>query len=77
VPLRQIFNKGLAIGAGQCPTNPYNLFPGDENSASRAHPGQIVNHHMPLEAAADASHLFDQRNGEFSKIVLKRKMEPA
>ncbi|MBV9580050.1 MAG: glutathione-independent formaldehyde dehydrogenase [Chloroflexi bacterium] len=71
MPLGQIFNKGLTIGFGQCPVKRYNAYLRDEISAGRAQPGQIVSHHLPLDDAAEAYRHFDQRDGEFTKIVLK------
>ena len=71
LPWAEIFEKGLQIGMGQAPVKNYNEFLRDMIIAGRAKPSQIVSHRLPLESAPDAYHAFDQRGGEYTKVLLK------
>jgi len=56
---------------GQAPVKNYNEFLRDMIIAGRAKPSQIISHRLPLESAPDAYRAFDQRGGEYTKILLK------
>jgi len=71
LPWAEIFEKGLQIGMGQAPVKNYNELLGDMIIAGRAKPSQIISHRLPLESAPDAYRAFDQRGGEYTKILLK------
>lgn len=61
----------LNIGMGQAPVKNYNELLRDMIIAGRAKPSQIVSHRLPLESALGAYQAFDQRGGEYTKVLLK------
>ncbi|MBV9454003.1 MAG: glutathione-independent formaldehyde dehydrogenase [Rubrobacter sp.] len=67
----RFFEKGLAMGTGQCNVKRYNRALRDMIVAGRANPSFVVSQDLPLEEAPDAYHRFDQREEGYSKVVLK------
>jgi glutathione-independent formaldehyde dehydrogenase len=65
------FEKGLAMGTGQCNVKRYNRALRDLIVAGRLRPSFVVSKDLPLDDAPDAYHRFDQREEGYSKIVLK------
>jgi glutathione-independent formaldehyde dehydrogenase len=64
------FEKGIAIGTGQCPVKRYNRELRDLIIRGKAHPGAIVSHELPLEQAPDAFAHFDARDDGWTKVLL-------
>ena len=62
--------KGIAIGAGQCPVKKYNRELRDLIIAGRAQPSFIVSHELPLDEAPNAYERFDAREDGWTKILL-------
>jgi glutathione-independent formaldehyde dehydrogenase len=71
IPWGKIFNKGLRLGMGQAPVKRYNENLRNMIIAGKAKPSQIVTQRLPLEAGPDAYKNFDQRGGDWIKVVLK------
>jgi threonine dehydrogenase-like Zn-dependent dehydrogenase len=69
----EAWNKGLAIGTGQCSVKLYDRYLRDLIAAGRAKPSFIVSHDLPLDEAADAYEKFDARETGWTKVVLKPK----
>lgn len=67
----KFFEKGLAIGTGQCNVKRYNRYLRDLIVAGRATPSLIVSHTPPLEEAPTAYEKFDKRIEGYTKVVLK------
>jgi glutathione-independent formaldehyde dehydrogenase len=67
----RFFEKGLAMGTGQCNVKRYNRDLRDMIVAGRARPSFVVSQDLPLDDAPDAYHRFDQREEGYSKVVLK------
>ncbi|HZC18789.1 MAG TPA: glutathione-independent formaldehyde dehydrogenase [Rubrobacteraceae bacterium] len=67
----RFFEKGLAIGTGQCNVKRYNRALRDMIVAGRAKPSFVVSQDLPLDDASDAYHRFDNREEGYSKVVLK------
>jgi len=64
------FEKGIAIGAGQCPVKRYNRELRDLIIAGRATPGFIVSHELHLDEAPMAYERFDARDDGWTKVIL-------
>jgi len=64
------FEKGIAIGAGQCPVKRYNRELRDLIVAGRATPSFIVSHDLDLDEAVDAYEKFDAREDGWTKVLL-------
>lgn len=71
LPWGELFEKGIALGTGQCPVKRYNRFLRDLIIAGRAKPSFIVSHRLSLEEAPDAYSKFDERAPGYTKILLK------
>jgi glutathione-independent formaldehyde dehydrogenase len=67
----KLFEKGLAVGTGQCNVKRYNRFLRDLIVAGRATPSLIVSNEVPLESAPEAYEKFDERVEGYTKVVLK------
>ncbi len=67
----RFFEKGLAMGTGQCNVKRYNRHLRDMIVSGRARPSFVVSKDLPLDEAPDAYHRFDQREEGYSKVVLK------
>ena len=65
------FEKGIAIGSGQCPVKKYNRYLRDLIIHGRATPSFIVSHEVPLAQAPDAYAKFDARENGYTKVLLK------
>ena len=64
------FQKGQAMGTGQCPVKRYNEQLRDLIVAGRATPSLLVSHELPLTEAPGAYEKFDQRADGFTKVLL-------
>ena len=64
------FQKGQAMGTGQCPVKRYNEQLRDLIVAGRATPSLLVSHELPLVEAPGAYEKFDQRVDGFTKVLL-------
>jgi glutathione-independent formaldehyde dehydrogenase len=64
------FEKGIAIGAGQCPVKRYNRQLRDQIMAGRAKPSFIVSHELSLDTAPTAYRKFDARENGWTKVLL-------
>jgi len=71
LPFGAAFGKGLSIGMGQAPVKRYNEYLRDLIVMGRAKPSFIVSHRLPLEGAPEAYKRFDERGGEYTKVLLK------
>ena len=66
----KFFEKGLAVGTGQCNVKRYNRYLRDLIIAGRASPGFVVSHQLPLDKAPEAYEKFDKRIDGYTKVVL-------
>ena len=64
------FQKGQAMGTGQCPVKRYNEPLRDLILAGRATPSLLVSHELPLTEAPGAYEKFDRRVDGFTKVLL-------
>lgn len=64
------FEKGLAIGTGQCPVKRYNRELRDLIIRGKAKPSVIVSHELTLDEAVDAYDQFDKRADGWTKVLL-------
>jgi glutathione-independent formaldehyde dehydrogenase len=67
----KLFEKGIALGTGQCNVKQYNAFLRDLIVSGRAKPSFVVSHRLPLTAAPEAYDKFDRRVEGYTKVVLK------
>jgi glutathione-independent formaldehyde dehydrogenase len=67
----RLFEKGLALGTGQCNVKRYNRYLRDLIVAGRATPSLIVSNEVPLDEAPDAYDKFDKRIDGYTKVILK------
>jgi glutathione-independent formaldehyde dehydrogenase len=66
----RLFQKGQALGTGQCPVKRYNEQLRDLIIAGRATPSVIVSHELPLTEAPSAYAKFDKREDGYTKVIL-------
>jgi glutathione-independent formaldehyde dehydrogenase len=66
----RLFQKGQAVGTGQCPVKRYNEHLRDLIIAGRATPSDIVSHELPLSEAPGAYDKFDKRVDGYTKVLL-------
>ena len=66
----RLFQKGQALGTGQCPVKRYNERLRDLIIAGRATPSRIVSHDVPLGEAPEAYEKFDKRIDGYTKVLL-------
>jgi len=66
----RLFQKGQALGTGQCPVKRYNEKLRDLIIAGRATPSAIVSHELPLTEAPAAYAKFDKRVDGYTKVIL-------
>jgi glutathione-independent formaldehyde dehydrogenase len=64
------FEKGITIGAGQCPVKRYNRRLRDLIVNGRAEPSFIVSHNLSLDDAPQAYERFDARDDGWTKVLL-------
>ena len=64
------FQKGQAMGSGQCPVKRYNEQLRDLIIAGRATPSLLVSHELSLTEAPSAYDKFDKRADGFTKVLL-------
>ncbi len=64
------FQKGQAMGTGQCPVKRYNEQLRDLIIAGRATPSLLVSHELSLTEAPGAYDKFDKRADGFTKVLL-------
>ncbi len=70
VAIGKLFEKGMALGTGQCNVKRYNRQLRDLITAGRAKPSFVVSHELPLSQAPEAYRKFDQRVEGYTKVVL-------
>lgn len=70
VSIGKMFEKGLAMGTGQCNVKLYNRQLRDLIIAGRAKPSFVVSNELPLSEAPDAYQKFDKRIEGYTKVVL-------
>ncbi|WP_073952911.1 glutathione-independent formaldehyde dehydrogenase [Streptomyces kebangsaanensis] len=70
VAIGKMFEKGLAMGTGQCNVKQYNRQLRDLIIAGRAKPSFVVSNELPLSDAPDAYQKFDKRIEGYTKVVL-------
>lgn len=70
VSIGRMFEKGQAIGTGQCNVKRYNRQLRDLITAGRATPSFVVSHELSLSEAPEAYRKFDQRIEGYTKVVL-------
>jgi glutathione-independent formaldehyde dehydrogenase len=70
VSIGRMFEKGLAIGTGQCNVKRYNRQLRDLITAGRATPSFVVSHELSLSDAPEAYRKFDRRVEGYTKVVL-------
>lgn len=70
-PLHQIFDKGLTIRAGQAPVTNYIDYLMQLVSAGKIKLDDIITHRMPLDEAAHAYKIFNDKEDNCVKVVLK------
>jgi len=73
-PLGKIWNKGIAVGTGQCPVKMYDTDLRNLVIAGGAKPGTIVTHHIAIEDAPAMYERFDKREEGIHKVVLTFKL---
>ena len=66
----RLFQKGLALGTGQCPVKRFNEHLRDLIIAGRATPSAVVSHELPLTEAPAAYEKFDKRIDGYTKVLL-------
>lgn len=66
----RLFQKGQALGTGQCPVKRYNEHLRDLIIAGRATPSKIVSHELPLSEAPSGYEKFDKRLDGYTKVLL-------
>ncbi|MBO0820944.1 MAG: glutathione-independent formaldehyde dehydrogenase [Nocardiopsaceae bacterium] len=66
----RLFQKGQALGTGQCPVKRYNEHLREEIIAGRATPSKIVSHELPLSEAPSGYEKFDKRIDGYTKVLL-------
>lgn len=71
LPWGKLWEKGIAVGTGQCPVKKYNYQLRDLIIAGKVNPGFIVSHHLPIDQAPDAYKKFDARTDGYTKVILK------
>lgn len=66
----KLFEKGQALGTGQCNVKAYNRYLRDLIIAGRAEPSFVVSHREPLENAPEMYEKFDEREEGVTKVIL-------
>lgn len=66
----KLFEKGLALGTGQCNVKAYNRYLRDLIISGRAKPSFVVSHEVDLDEAPDAYEKFDKRIDGYTKVLL-------
>ncbi len=71
IPLGTFWNKGIAIGMGQCPVKQYDAFLRQAIMTGQANPGKIVSHHISLDEVPEYYKRFDDREDGVIKVVVR------
>lgn len=66
----KLFEKGLALGTGQCNVKMYNRYLRDLIISGRAKPSFVVSHECSLDDAPVAYEKFDKRIEGYTKVLL-------
>ncbi len=69
-PFGKFFEKGLAIGTGQCNVKHYNRALRDMIITGRAKPSFVVSHEIGIEEAPSAYQKFDKRIEGYTKVLI-------
>jgi S-(hydroxymethyl)glutathione dehydrogenase/alcohol dehydrogenase len=70
-PLGDLFARSVTLRMGQCPTVHYMPFLFELIASGKIDPTEIVTHRLPLSEAKRGYHLFDGKEDECIKVVLK------
>lgn len=66
----KLFEKGLAIGTGQCNVKKYNRYLRDMIISGQADPSFVVSHEIDIDEAPKAYQKFDQRIEGYTKVLI-------
>jgi alcohol dehydrogenase/glutathione-independent formaldehyde dehydrogenase len=66
-----LFEKGQALGTGQCNVKSYNRELRDMIISGRADPSWVVSHRVGLEDAPEMYEAFDNREEGVTKVLLE------
>lgn len=66
----KLFEKGLALGTGQCNVKAYNRYLRDLIISGRAKPSFVVSHHVGIDEAPTAYQKFDKRIEGYTKVLI-------
>jgi threonine dehydrogenase-like Zn-dependent dehydrogenase len=70
-PMGSLMNRSLTIKAGQCHVQRYMKPLLEHIQAGRIDPTFVITHHMPLDQAPEGFSMFNDKQNECIKIVLK------
>ena len=70
-PFGQMWNKELSIRLGQCPVKKYNEQLLHLIETGRIDATKIISHTMKLDEAPKAYEIFDKKEQDVTKIILK------
>lgn len=73
LPIGDMFDNAVTIGMGQAPVKKYNEYLRDLIIQGKAHPGQIVSHHIRIDKAPEAYDKFDKRTDGYTKVLIQFK----
>jgi len=73
LPIGEMFDNAVTIGMGQAPVKRYNEYLRDLILQGKAHPGQIVSHHIRIDKAPEAYDKFDKRTDGYTKVLIQFK----
>ncbi|KAA8566491.1 hypothetical protein MFRU_042g00170 [Monilinia fructicola] len=66
----KLFEKGLAIGTGQCNVKAYNRYLRDMIISGVAKPSFVVSHEISIDEAPNAYTKFDRREDGYTKVLI-------
>jgi threonine dehydrogenase-like Zn-dependent dehydrogenase len=70
-PMNAVMNKGLSIKTGQCHVHRYMEPLFERITRGEIDPSFVITHRMPLDRAAEGYEMFNQKENDCEKIVLK------
>ena len=79
MPLRVMFDKGIAVRMGQCDVRRWidDLLPIVEEEGDVLGLESLATHHLPLDDAPGAYRTFQRKEDGCIKVVLKPELRPA
>lgn len=69
-PVGKFFEKGLAMGTGQCNVKHYNRYLRDLIISGKAQPSFVVSHEISIDDAPVAYEKFDKRIDGYTKVLI-------